>query len=186
MSGVTPYKICVGESKLEHLKKKLALADFPDEIDDVGWARGVPLADLQRLTNYWRDGFDWRKAEEKLNELSHFSVDIPVEGFENLNIHFVHQRSKVETAIPLLFAHGWPGSFFEVTKIIEKLPESGDDFPAFHVVAPSLPNFGFSQGTRKVGVCFVPNVPSFWSPTLLHFCHSSYMGDVMLSVCFSL
>jgi len=60
---------------------------------------------IQRLTKYWQDGFDWRKAGEKLNELSHFSVDIPVDGFENLNIHFVHQRNKVETAIPLLFAH---------------------------------------------------------------------------------
>jgi pimeloyl-ACP methyl ester carboxylesterase len=150
MSVIKPYKISVDESKLERLKKKLALADFPDEIGGVGWSRGPPLADLQRLTKYWQEGFDWRKAEAKLNELSHFSVDIPVEEFETLNIHFLHQESKAKGAIPLLFAHGWPGSFFEVTKIIRKLAASGNGFPAFHVVAPSLPNFGFSEGTKKV------------------------------------
>jgi hypothetical protein len=150
MSGVKPYKISVEESKLERLKQKLALADFPDEIAGVGRSRGSPLADVQRLTKYWQDSFDWRKTEAKLNRLSHFSVDIPVEGFETLNIHFVHQKSKAKGAVPLLFAHGWPGSFFEVTKIIEKLPECGNGFPAFHVIVPSLPNFGFSRGTKKV------------------------------------
>jgi hypothetical protein len=151
MSGVAPYKISIQESKLERLKQKLALADFPDETSGVGWSYGASLADIRRLTQYWQHGFDWRKAEAKLNELSHFSVDIPVDGFETLNIHFVHQKSKAKGAVPLLFAHGWPGSFFEVTKIIKKLPEARrNSFPAFHVVAPSLPNFGFSEGTRKV------------------------------------
>ena len=150
MSEVKPYKISVNEDKLARLKQKLALADFPDEIDGVGWSYGSPLVDIQRLTQYWQDGFDWRKTEAKLNELSHYSATIPVDGFETLNIHFVHEKSKAKNAIPLLFAHGWPGSFFEVTKIIEKLPEAGNGFPAFHVVAPSLPNFGFSEGTKKV------------------------------------
>lgn len=150
MSQVRPYKISVPESKLERLKQKLALADFPDELEGTDWAYGSPLSDIKRLTKYWYEEYDWRKAEAKLNELPQFSVDIDVAGFETLNIHFVHQKSKVKGAIPLIFVHGWPGSFYEATHILPKLAESRGDIPAFDVIVPSLPNFGFSQGTKKV------------------------------------
>ena len=151
MTQISPYKIAVPQAKLDRLKQKLALADFPDELEEAGWDYGVPLADIKRLTAYWHNGYDWRKAEAELNEtLPQFTVDIQVEGFETLKIHFVHQKSEVKGAIPLLFAHGWPGSFDEVRKIIPDLVKGGKDSPAFHVVAPSLPNFGFSQGTKKV------------------------------------
>lgn len=154
MSGVKPYKISVLESRLTKLKQKLALTDFPNELDGAEWAYGAPLADVKRLAKYWEDGYDWRKAEAKLNELPHFSVDIDVTDFETLNVHFVHQKSESKAAIPLLFVHGWPGSFIEVTKILPKLASSGKDAPTFHVVAVSLPNFGFSQGSRKVSSYF--------------------------------
>src|SRR5271163_2754429 len=151
MAQISPYKIAVPQAKLDRLKQKLALADFPDELEDAGWDYGVPLADIKRLTAYWHNGYDWRKAEAELNEtLPQFTVDIQVEGFETLKIHFVHQKSEVKGAIPLLFAHGWPGSFDEARKIIPDLVKGGKDSPAFHVVVPSLPNFGFSQGTKKV------------------------------------
>jgi pimeloyl-ACP methyl ester carboxylesterase len=151
MAQISPYKISVPQKKLERLKQKLALADFPDELDGANWDYGAPLADIKRLTARWRDGYDWRKAEAELNEtLPQFTVDIPVDGFETLKIHFVHQKSEVKGAIPLLFAHGWPGSFDEVRKLIPDLIKGDKNNPAFHVVAPSLPNFGFSQGTKKV------------------------------------
>ena len=150
MSQVKPYKISVPEERLQKLKQKLALTDFPDELEDAEWAYGSPLSDIQRLAKYWEDGFDWRNAEAKLNEFPQYTVDIDVEGFETLSVHFLHQKSMVKGAIPLLFAHGWPGSFFEATKIMPELAKGSRDFPAFHVVAPSLPNFGFSQGTKKV------------------------------------
>ena len=151
MTQISPYKIAVPQAKLDRLKQKLALADFPDELEEAGWDYGVPLADIKRLTAYWHNGYDWRKAEAELNEaLPQFTVDIQVEGFETLKIHFVHQKSEVKGAIPLLFAHGWPGSFDEARKIIPDLVKGGKDSPAFHVVVPSLPNFGFSQGTKKV------------------------------------
>lgn len=73
-----------------------------------------------------------------------------MEGFDPLNIHFLHQKNEVKAAIPLLFVHGWPGSFLEVTKILPLL-KGGDGKPAFHVVAPSLPNYAFSDGVKKGG-----------------------------------
>ncbi|KAI9794258.1 MAG: hypothetical protein M1816_006184 [Peltula sp. TS41687] len=154
MSSLRPYEIGVPEKSLDLLKKKLSLASsFPDELEEAGWDLGAPLADVKRLTAYWDDGFDWRMQEKRLNdELPQYTTDVTVDGFGSLEIHLVHQRSDIKGAIPLLFVHGWPGSFLEVSKIISLLtkPEDGTS-PAFNVVAPSLPNFGFSEGPKKRG-----------------------------------
>ena len=151
MSNIQPYKIVVPQAKLDRLKAKLELADFPDELEDSGWDRGSPLGDIRRLATRWKDGYDWRKAETELNKLPQFTIDVPIEGFETLKIHFVHQKSECKNAIPLLFAHGWPGSYDEVKKILPELVQGGKAHPAFHVVAPSMANFGFSEGTKKKG-----------------------------------
>ncbi|KAF4574429.1 hypothetical protein EYR40_005847 [Pleurotus pulmonarius] len=146
------FRISVQEDKLQQLKAKLTLTVFPDELEDAGWDYGVPLADMKRLVERWRNGYDWRKHETELNnELPQFTRDIDVEGFGTLNIHYVHQRSQVEDAIPLLFVHGWPGSFIEARKILPLLVASSPDHPSFHVVALSLPGYGFSEAPRSKG-----------------------------------
>ncbi|KAI8960304.1 epoxide hydrolase 1 [Daldinia sp. FL1419] len=152
--SVSPFRIAVPDEAIERLKAKLALASFPRETSfsndgDYGARRD----DVKRLATAWRDSFDWRDAEERLNgQMPQFTTMIDVEGYEELKVHFVHQRSEREGAIPLLFCHGWPGSFIEVIKILPLLTAgAGDDGPVFHVVAPSLPNYGFSQGTSKPG-----------------------------------
>lgn len=106
MSTVRPYTISVPDSALAQLAQKLSSASFPDELDDVGWEYGTPLADVKRLSTYWKDKFDWRNTEARLNELPNYTCTIQAEGFEPLQIHFVHFKSKVENAIPLLFIHG--------------------------------------------------------------------------------
>ncbi|EFR00211.1 epoxide hydrolase 1 [Nannizzia gypsea CBS 118893] len=152
MSTVKPFKISVPNSQLEILRKKLDVTTFPDELDESKWDLGAPLGDIKRLTEYWKEKFDWREAERRLNEqMPHFTTDVEVAGFDKLNIHFVHQRSEVAGAIPLLFLHGWPGSFLEVSKLLPLLTAGNESRPAFHVVAPSLPNFGFSEGVKKRG-----------------------------------
>jgi len=150
MSSIVPFKIAVPDSKIRRLKQKLALTDFPDEVPDFEpWVRGPPLSDLKRLALYWENDFDWRAAEAKLNEFPQYTADIEVDGYDKYGVHFVHQPSTVKNAIPLLFVHGWPGSFIEVTKILPELVKGGEDFPAFHVVAPSLIDFGFSSASKK-------------------------------------
>lgn len=80
---------------------------FPDELEEAGWAYGSPLKDVQRLVAYWKDGYDWRKQEKLINDsMPQFTEDISVDRFGTLNIHFVHQKSSVKNAIPLLFVHG--------------------------------------------------------------------------------
>jgi hypothetical protein len=156
MSSITPFKINVSEERVQRLHQRLGLTDFPDEISDLVsdelWSRGAPLADIKRLTAYWQHGFDWRKAEESLNKFPQYTTDIEIDSFGSYQIHFVHQKSNVAGAIPLLFLHGWPGSFIEVTKILPFLVNGGDSFPSFHVVAPSLIDFGFSSASKKVTV----------------------------------
>ncbi|KAK3945109.1 Alpha/Beta hydrolase protein [Diplogelasinospora grovesii] len=152
MADIKPYTITVPQACIDDLKQRLGLARFPDELDAAEWDMGAPLADVKRLAQHWKDDYDWKAQEEELNKLPHFVADIQCEGFEPLAIHFIHQPSKVKNAIPLLFIHGWPGHFGEVIKILGPLGGGdGISTPAFHIVAPSLPNFGFSQGTKKRG-----------------------------------
>ncbi|QQK44517.1 Alpha/beta hydrolase fold-1 [Penicillium digitatum] len=147
------YKISVPDENLQDLQQRLALCKFPTQLESSEqdlWDFGTPVKEVQRLVEYWKNGFDWRKAEAKLNELPQYQMQIEVEGFGTLSIHYVHQINANKNAIPLLFSHGWPGSFIEVTKLLPMLKGDADS-PAFHVVAPSLPNFGFSSGVTRRG-----------------------------------
>lgn len=148
---VSPYEIAVPDSKVDRLN---VLLDDPEWTDDIittdQWKYGAPLADVKRIAHHWRHNYDWRAAERKLNELPHFKTLVQVDGFDPVDIHFIHQKSEVPGAIPLLFVHGWPGSFIEVTKILPLLKGS-NGHPAFDVVAPSLPNFGFSGKVLRGG-----------------------------------
>ena len=107
-----PFQITVSEEALSLLKRKLDDARFPDEINDAEWAYGVPLADIKRLTERWRDGYDWRVHERELNKLPMFTQSIEVQGFGDMSVHYVHQRSSVKGAIPLLFVHGCKSPFY--------------------------------------------------------------------------
>lgn len=148
--AVVPFRIAVPDSVLSDLKARLARTRFPSEIDDSGWDYGANLAYVRDLVAYWRTTFDWREQERRLNRLPQFTTTI-----DGLPIHFVHQRSSNPNAIPLVLIHGWPGSFFEFTKVIGPLTEparfGGSAADAFHVVALSLPGYGFSGKPRTPG-----------------------------------
>lgn len=101
-----PFTVDVPDADLELLSKKLALTTLPDELDDAAWDYGVPLVDVKRLLEHWKNGFDWRASEAEINKLPQFTRDIEVDGFGTLNIHYVHQKSKRKDAIPFLFVHG--------------------------------------------------------------------------------
>ncbi|KAN0088172.1 Alpha/Beta hydrolase fold [Tylopilus felleus] len=151
----TPFRIAVSDGQLDLLRRKLELATFPDELEDADWKYGVPLADIKRLVARWKNGYDWRKYEKELNdELPMFTRDIDVDDFGTLDIHYVHMKSTVTNAMPLLYCHGWPGTFFEARKLIPLLTASSRDHPSFHVVALSLPGYGFSEAPRKQGFSY--------------------------------
>ena len=142
-TAVTPYKIHVSDEVLKDLKTRLAQTRLPNEISGSGWEYGTDLAYLKELLAYWKDRFDWRAQERKLNAFNQFITTI-----DGVDIHFVHQRSTDPNAMPLVLTHGWPGSIVEFTKVIGPLTDpvrdGGRAEDAFHVVAISLPGFGFS------------------------------------------
>ena len=149
--AIAPFKIAVPDAVLTDLKERLARTRFPSEIEGSGWDYGTNLAYLRELVTYWRTRFDWREQERRLNEMPQFTTSI-----DGIDLHFVHQRSSRSDAIPLVFIHGWPGSIVEVTKIIGPLTNpaahGGRAEDAFHVVAISLPGYGFSGKPRQSGV----------------------------------
>jgi pimeloyl-ACP methyl ester carboxylesterase len=148
--AITPFRINVPEATLRDLEERLAKTRFPSEIDHSGWDYGTNLAYLRELVAYWRTTFNWREQERRLNQLPQYKTTI-----DGIDIHFVHQRSSRSTATPLVMIHGWPGSFIEFTKVIGPLTEpaknGGNAADAFHVVALSLPGYGFSGKPRTGG-----------------------------------
>jgi epoxide hydrolase len=148
--AVERFAIHVDDTELEDLDRRLRAVRLPDQIEGTGWEYGIPIDYLRELVTYWRDTYDWRAQEARLNELEHFRTRI-----DGQSIHFVHARSARADAFPLLLVHGWPGSVVEFLDVIPRLtdPEAhgGAAADAFHVVAPSLPGYGFSEPTRTTG-----------------------------------
>ena len=144
------FEIRIDDSVLDDLRNRLALTRLPDQIDGTGWEYGIPEDYLRDLVEYWRDTYDWRAQEARLNELAHYRTWI-----DGQSIHFIHARSAHADAFPVLLMHGWPGSVVEFLDVIPRLtdPEAhdGSAADAFHVIAPSLPGYGFSEPTRTRG-----------------------------------
>lgn len=148
--SISPFRIAIPDTDLADLRERLARTRWPDELPGVGWSYGAPAAYIRELAEYWRTGYDWRAQEAALNEFPQFTTEI-----DGQNVHFLHVRSPEPDALPLIVTHGWPGSVVEFMKIIGPLTDprahSGDPAQAFHVVAPSIPGFGFSGPTAETG-----------------------------------
>jgi pimeloyl-ACP methyl ester carboxylesterase len=148
---IEPFRIAVPDAVLTDLQQRLARTRFPDEIPGSGWTYGTNLAYLRELVTYWRERYDWRAAETRLNRLPQFRARVG-----DLGIHFIHQRGVGPRPLPLVITHGWPGSVAEFSKIIGPLTDpgahGGDPADAFDVVAPSMPGYGFSDHATVAGM----------------------------------
>jgi epoxide hydrolase len=175
-SDVQAFEAHATDADLDDLRARLAEARLPEAEtvyraapDPRRWEQGVPLADLVDVVNYWRTGYNWRSFEERLNQIGQFRTTI-----DDLGIHFLHRRSARADATPLILTHGWPGSIAEFIDVVDELADptvfdvrsassaKDADAPAFHVVVPSLPGFGYSDkpattgwGTEKIAAAWV-------------------------------
>ncbi|GAA1028607.1 MULTISPECIES: epoxide hydrolase family protein [Amycolatopsis] len=160
-SEVHAFEARATDADLDDLRARLAAARLPEAETVHGsrrWDQGVPLADLIDLVTYWRTEYDWRAFEERLDRIGQFRTTI-----DGLGIHFLHRRSPRADATPLILTHGWPGSVAEFVDVVDELADPDDaGAPAFHVVAPSLPGFGYSDkptttgwGTEKIAAAWV-------------------------------
>jgi len=156
---IEEFRVSIPQADLDDLADRLARTRWPSSLPGAawdrgapgaGWERGVPVGYLRELAEYWRDGFDWRAQEARLNSYPQYTTRI-----DGQKIHFLHVKSPEPDATPLLLLHGWPGSVVEFTRVIGPLsdPRSHGDgsAPAFDLVIPSLPGFGFSGPVTEPG-----------------------------------
>jgi len=141
--NIRPFRIEISDDQLNDLRSRLRASRWPTPVSGANWDDGTDLDLMKRLANYWRDHFNWKEQEERLNRLPHYMATI-----NGAQVHFVHQPGNGPAPLPLVITHGWPGSFAEMEQIIPLLADpgghGGDPADAFHVVVPSLPGYGFS------------------------------------------
>ena len=130
----------VSDEVLDDLNNRLSSTRWPDELPGTAWDYGSNLDYMKELAGYWQTGFDWRTQERIINSFHHFKADV-----DGLGIHFIHERGKGPDPMPLVITHGWPGSFFEMYKIIPLLTDpashGGDPGDSFDIVAPVAARF---------------------------------------------
>jgi epoxide hydrolase len=172
MHEITPFRIDVSETDLLDLATRLARTRWPEPETVTDWSQGVPLEYLRDLCRYWANTYDWRRREARLNLFPQFRTDV-----DGLGVHFLHVRSPVENALPLVMTHGWPGSVVEFIDVIGPLTDpvahGGAASDAFHVVCPSLPGYGFSDKPSSTG-WGVERIATAWTQLMARLGYDRY------------
>ncbi len=147
---LVPFKYTARSEDLADLKQRLRMTRLPENETTNDWSQGVPLRKLRSLIDYWSNSYDWRKTEARLNKFDQFRTEI-----DGLWFHFLHIRSPHPDALPLIITHGWPSTVLEFHEVLEPLTDpvrhGGTPQDAFHLVAPSMPGFGFSDKPKERG-----------------------------------
>lgn len=149
-AAIHPFKLSIPQKDLDDLQTRLRLTRWPDKEPVNDWSQGAPLSKVQDLCDYWQTSYDWRRCEQMISSLPQFITTI-----DNVEIYFIHIRSKVPEALPMLLIHGWPGSILEFRDVIEPLVDpqahGGDSEDAFHLVIPAIPGYAFSSKPKEAG-----------------------------------
>lgn len=177
--AIVPFRVDVPDAQLDDLVARLRHTRWPDEETVAGtdrpWDQGMRLRVTQELAEHWATGYDWRRAEAALNAFPQFRTVI-----DGLGIHFLHVRSPEPTAMPLILTHGWPGSVVELLKVIGPLTDpashGGDPADAFHVVAPSLPGYAWSDKPVHTG-WGVPRIAAAWEQLMLRLGYDRFAAQ---------
>jgi pimeloyl-ACP methyl ester carboxylesterase len=159
---IQKFKVNIPQSEIEDLKRKIEETRWPNEVNNCDWEFGTSLNYLKELSTYWKQEFDWRKIENEVNSFPNYTTEI-----NNYKIHFLHIKSKLRNATPLLITHGWPGSFLEMLKIIPHLINN------FDIVIPSIIGFGFSENYLKNGVNY-GFVAELWHKLMIKLGYQKY------------
>ena len=175
MSEVKEFSIDIPQQDIDDLHNRLRNTRFPEKETPDDWSQGIPLAYMKEIRDYWLNDYDWMARQKLLNQWPGFITRI-----QGLDIHFLHIRSKHDTAKPLIMTHGWPGSIIEFQKIIDPLtnPEAhgGKASDAFHLVCPTLPGFGFSGKPSKPG-WNIEKIATAWNELMLDLGYDEYFAQ---------
>ena len=174
-TGIDPFELRASDAELEDLRQRLRSTRWPERETVADWSQGVPLAYLRELVGYWLHEYDWRARERGINRFPQFKVAVG-----GAQIHLYHVRSPHAHALPLIMTHGWPGSVVEFLEVLGPLttPErfGGEPRDAFHVVAPSLPGYGFSDKPSERG-CGVERIAALWDELMVRLGYASYFAQ---------
>ena len=144
---IHPFTIAVEQTTLDDLQTRLAQTRWPNQVDNQKWQVGTNETYLQQLCSYWQHDYGWRKQEAYLNTFPQFKTTI-----DDAGIHFIHQKGKGQTSVPLLLIHGWPDSFVRFLKLIPLLTQADENGFSFDVIVPSIPGYGFSDKPTQEGM----------------------------------
>jgi pimeloyl-ACP methyl ester carboxylesterase len=172
---IRAFRVNMPDEDLAELRRRIAATRWPDRETVNDQSQGIQLAKLQELVRHWGTAYDWRKAEAKLNALPQFVTNI-----DGLDIHFIHVRSKHPNALPVIMTHGWPGSVFELVKIVGPLTDptahGGRAEDAFDLVFPSMPGYGFSGKPMEPG--WGPDrIAQAWAELMQRLGYSRYVAQ---------
>jgi pimeloyl-ACP methyl ester carboxylesterase len=172
---IRPFALEVPEAELDDLKRRLATTRWPEAEAVEDWSQGIPLAYTQEVCRYWAEDYDWRRCETMLNSWPQFVTEI-----DGLDIHFIHLKSDNPDALPLVITHGWPGSIIEFYKVfgplVDPAAHGGDAADAFHVVAPTLPGFGFS-GKPSTHGWSIEKTAEAWAKLMARLGYDRYVAQ---------
>jgi microsomal epoxide hydrolase len=175
VGGIEPFRIDIPQDALDDLHERLERARFPVDLPDAGWRYGTPTSYLEPMVAYWRDEYDWREREARMNAFDQFTVTLD----EQL-VHFLHVRSPEPDAVPLVLTHGWPGSVVEFLDVVGPLADprahGGDPADAFHVVVPSLPGYAFSGPTHEQGF-HLGRIAGLWADLMATLGYERYLAQ---------
>jgi pimeloyl-ACP methyl ester carboxylesterase len=175
LDEIAPFQVHVPQRAIDDLRARLSTARLPDQETAAGWIQGAPLANVRGLIEYWRDGYDWRRLERRLNSLPQFRTMI-----DGLAFYFIHVRSPHRNALPLILTHGWPGSVVEFLDVIGPLTDpvayGGNASDAFDVVIPALPGYGFSGKPTEPG-WRLPRIATAWNTLMTRLGYSRYVAQ---------
>lgn len=153
MRMMKPFAIAVPDEILRDVAERLAKTGWADNQYFDEWTDGTPPSFLRSLVAHWRETFDWRAQEAALNRFTHLRGDI-----DGTALHCIHQRGVGPAPLPLLLVHGYPDSVWRFNKLIPLLTNpalhGGSAEDAFHVIAPSLPGYGWSAALHGPGGAF--------------------------------
>ncbi|CAN5666250.1 epoxide hydrolase [soil metagenome] len=170
----TPYRVEITEAEIDDLRVRLGNTRWPEAEPVDDWSQGIPLAYTQELARWWADEYDMGLAD-RVNAFEQSKVDI-----DGLGIHFIHARSPEPTALPIVITHGWPGSIVELLDVIGPLSDpaahGGDAADAFHVVAPSLPGYGWSDKPTEAG-WGLDRIAATWHQLMLGLGYDRYVAQ---------
>ena len=172
MTQIRPFTVDIDAATLTDLRQRLSTTRWPESETPDDWSQGIPLAYTQSVIAYWQQDYDMQRLATRLNAYPNFVTEI-----DGLDIHFLHVRSTRSDAQPLLLTHGWPGSVVEFLKVIAPLSAPADDsLPAFHLVIPSLPGFGFSAKPTAPGWS-VEKIAQAWATLMARLGYNAYFAQ---------